>query len=251
MSDQPRYEVLKEFENWEELQAALQGSNHDDRRHALLNVADSDVDGETALRLFLQYINDPNLSFTAYQCIDLFLETCRSFPLALVLPTIINGIDSEEPFIRSHCENALKNLISPGKITDEAISFESFQSSFDPADIHQFLDSNDPEKIILGLLYIYHHPHSDPDIFNVIHQPLAKKIKAVSCLAGCIIDNKLCKLIEDLQELSEISLSTHQNLVSLGLSRAGWIYDRYDEIQGNAKEQMDNFRQDTRNFEQL
>src|SRR5215204_4227232 len=160
MSDLPKYEVIRQFADSDELMQALQTGNYEDKKHALLNVAYSDSEGEAALDLFLAYISDLELKYVAYLSIDMFLETCRSYPLVKILPTIIAGIDNEEKYISSHCASTLEHLISPGKLTEEKLTFNSFRLDFNENLLQEYLNSLDPQQIIIALLYIFHHSHN-------------------------------------------------------------------------------------------
>lgn len=246
MTDKPKYEVLRQFEDDDELMTALQHGSIDDKRHALLNISYGEGDGEEVFELFLNYINHPELRLTVYLCIDNFLETCRSYPLLKILPTIISGLDNEEHFIRVHCQSALENLVSPGKITEEELSFNSFQIQFDKTLLPEYLNSLEDEKIIIGLLYTVHQPHKDEELFEILNQQLVKKIKSVTCIVGEIIDKKLWSVIEQINGLQEISLTSYKNAMEIGLnaSRATWVYDRFDEIQELAGQQMKTLRPD-------
>lgn len=239
MTDQPKYEVLRNFADDNELIAALRTGNLEDKKHALLNISYGDGNGEVVFDLFLSYISDPELKFIAYLCIDNFLETCRSYPLAKILPTIIAGLDNEEQFIRGHCQCALENLISPRKITGEDLSFNSFLIQFDNALVSEYLNSLEDEKIIVGLLYVFYLPHKDEELFEILNQQLTKKIKSVTCIIGQIIDTKLWNVIEQISGLEEISLASYKSAVQIGLGgKATWVYDRFDEIQELARQQM-------------
>ena len=168
MSGDPQYEKIKQFADNHELMLALQTGSITDKRHALLNIAYSDSEGEAALDLFLAYLKDPELKNVAYLSIDMFLETCRSYPLLKILPVLIAGIDNEEKFISSHCASALENLVSPGKITDEKLTFSSFRLDFDVKNLQDYLNSSDPQQIIIALLYLYHHPYKDEELFQIL-----------------------------------------------------------------------------------
>ena len=245
MTDKPKYEVLRQFEDDDELMTALRSGSLDDRRHALLNISYGDGSGEVVFDMFLSYINDPELKFTAYLCIDNFLETCRNYPLLKILPTIIAGLGNEEQFIRGHCQSALENLISPGKITDEDLSFNSFQVQFDNTLVSEYLNSLEDEKIIVGLLYTFYQPHKENELFELLNQQLAKKIKSVTCIIGQIIDTKLWSIIEQISELEEISLASYKSAIEIGMGgKATWVYDRYDEMQELASRQMKTLKPD-------
>ena len=246
MTDQPKYEVLRQFADDNELIAALQTGNFEDKKHALLNISYGDGNGEIIFDLFLNYVNDPELKFIAYLCIDNFLETCRSYPLMKILPTIIAGLDSEEQFIRGHCQSALENLVSPGKIADEDLSFNSFQIQLDNSLVTEYLNSLDDKKIIIGLLYTFYQPHKDEELFEMLKQQLTKKIKSVSCVIGQIIDTKLWSVIEQISGLEEISLASYKSAIELRLGgKATWAYDRFDEMQELASQQMKILKPDT------
>ena len=246
MTDQPKYEVLRQFEDDNELMTALQTGSLDDKRHALLNISYGDGNGQVVFDLFLNYINDPELKFTAYLCIDNFLETCRSYPLLKILPTIIAGLDDEEQFIRGHCQSALENLVSPGKVTDEDISFNSFQIQFDDTLVSEYLNSLEDEKIIVGLLYTFYQPHKDNELFELLNQQLTKKSKSVTCIIGQIIDTKLWSIIEQINGLEEISLASYRSAIEIGIrGKATWVYDRFDEMQELASQQMKTLKPDT------
>ncbi|MCX6319706.1 MAG: hypothetical protein NTW29_20675 [Bacteroidetes bacterium] len=246
MTDQPKYEFLRQFEDDNELMTALQTGSLDDKRHALLNISYSDGNGEVVFDLFLNYINDPELKFTSYLCIDNFLETCRSYPLMKILPSIIAGLDNEEQFIRGHCQSALENLVRPGKITDEDLSFNSFQIKFDNALVSEYLNSLENEKIIVGLLYIFYQPHKDEELFEILNQQLIKKIKSVTCIIGQIIDTKLWSIIEQISGLEEISLASYKSAIEIGIGgKATWVYDRFDEMQELASQHMKTLKPDT------
>lgn len=239
MTHEPKYEVLRQFEDDDELMTALKTGTPDIKRHALLNISYGNGEGEVVFDLFLNYVNDPELKFTAYQCIVNFLETCRSYPLLKILPVIIAGMGNEDPFIRMQCEQALENFVSPGKITDEELNFNSFQIRFDDTLVSDHLNSLDEKKIIVGLLYFFHQPHKDEVLFEILNQQLSKKIKAVTCLVGKIIDSKLWSIIEKMNGLEEISLASYRSAVEMGLTgKATWVYDRFDEIQELGRQQM-------------
>ncbi|HWJ26918.1 MAG TPA: hypothetical protein VNS32_10280 [Flavisolibacter sp.] len=248
MSGDPQYEKIKQFADNHELMLALQTGSITDKRHALLNIAYSDSEGEAALDLFLAYLKDPELKNVAYLSIDMFLETCRSYPLLKILPVLIAGIDNEEKFISSHCASALENLVSPGKITDEKLTFSSFRLDFDVKNLQDYLNSSDPQQIIIALLYLYHHPYKDEELFQILSEQLKKNNKAVTCIVGEILDTKLYSIIDQINGLEEISLSSYQNAIALGLkSKATWAYDRFDEMQELAKEQMNRLKPDEEN----
>ncbi|WP_276500389.1 hypothetical protein [Terrimonas pollutisoli] len=248
MSDKPQYEVLKQFADNSELLQALQTGNYDDKKHALLNIAYSDSEGEAALDLFLTYLKDPELKYVAYLSINMFLETCRSYPLFKILPVLITGIGNEEQYISSRCASSLENLISPGKITDETLTFSSFGLDFNNQLLPDYLNSSDPQQIIIALLYLFHHPHKDQELFQILNDQLTKNNKAVTCIIGEIIDTKLWSIIEQINGLEEISLTSYQSAIAAGLkSKATWVYDRFDEMQELAKEQMNKLKPDETN----
>ena len=141
MSDNPQYEVLRQFADDGELLQALQTGNYDDKKHALLNVAYSDSEGEAALDLFLSYLKDPELKYVAYLSINMFLETCRSYPLLKVLPVLIIGVDNEEQYISSHCASALENLVSAIRRAATLI-LASFSTSVGALPLEEVLDKN-------------------------------------------------------------------------------------------------------------
>ncbi|RZL06894.1 MAG: hypothetical protein EOO89_23840 [Pedobacter sp.] len=248
MSDNPQYEVLRQFADDSELLQALQTGDYDDKKHALLNVAYSDSEGEAALDLFLTYLKDTELKYVAYLSINMFLETCRSYPLLKVLPVLITGVDNEEQYISSHCASALENLVSPGKITEEKLTFNSFRLDFSDQLLPDYLNSSDPQQIIIALLYLFHHPHEDQELFQILNEQLTKKNKAVTCVIGEIIDTKLWSIVEQINGLEEISLASYQAAIRVGLkSKATWVHDRFDEIHELAKEQMNKLKPDETN----
>lgn len=248
MSDHPQYEVIKQFADSHELMHALQTGGYDDKKHALLNIAYSDSEGEAALNLFSAYTKDPELKYVAYLSIDMFLETCRSYPLLKILPILIEGINNEEQYISSHCASALEKLVSPGKITDEKLTFSSFRLDFDIKHLQDYLNSPDPQLIIIALLYLYHHPHKDEELFQVLNEQLKKDNNAITCIVGQILDTKLWNIIEQMNGLEEISLASYQKAVAAGLNlKATWAYDRFDEMQELAKEQMKRLKPDEGN----
>ena len=245
MRDNPKYEVIRQFTDKDELMHALQNGSFEDKKHALLNIAYSDSEGESAIDLFLAYVDDPELKFIAYLCINMFLETSRSYPLSKLLPIIISGIDHEEKYIRSNCASALEHLISPGKLTEEKLTFNSFRSDFDSSLLQDYLNSSDPQQIIIALLYIFHHPHTDGELFQIVNRQLTKNINAVTCVIGEIIDEKLFRIVEQINGLEEISMISYQTAVKAGMkSKATWVYDRFDEIHELAKEQMERLKSD-------
>jgi len=239
MNDKPKYEVIKQFTDENDLLKAFESGTYEDKKHALLNIAYSDSEGEAALDLFISYSKDPELWHIAYLSINMFLETCRNFPLLKILPVLISGIANEEQYISTNCASALENLISPGKITDEKLSFKSFQLDFDNKLFEDYLNSTDQQQIIIALLYLFYHPHQDQKLYQILNEQLTKKYKAVTCIIGAIIDTKLWKIIEQINELDEISLAVNQTANSIGLkSKATWVFSRFDEIQELAKDQM-------------
>ena len=244
-SDNPQYKFLRQFADDSELLQALQTGNYDDKKDALLNVAYSDSEGEATLDLFLTYLKDPELKYVAYLSINMFLETCRSYPLLKVLPILITGVDNEEQYISSHCASALENLVSPGKITDEKLTFNSFRLNFNNQLLPDYLNSSGSQQIIIALLYIFHHPHKDQEFFQILNEQLTKKNRAITCIIGKIIDTKLWSVIEKINELEEISLTSYQIATGLGLkSKATWVHDRFDGIYELAKEQIDKLKPD-------
>jgi hypothetical protein len=174
MTEKLKYEVIKKFKDHDDLVNTFQNGSYDDKRHALITVSGSDTPGELAINLFLSYLDDPELKFTAYSCIDHFLETCRNFPLLKILPVLISGMNHEENFIRTHCESALENLVSPGMLTDTELTFDSFNISLEAGQVTDYLKSSDPDKIIIGLLYIFHHPHNNNDLFELLTREMEK-----------------------------------------------------------------------------
>ena len=63
-------------------------------------------------------------------------------------------------------------------------------------------------------------------------------------------DTKLWRIIEQINGLEEISITSYQAALAVGLnSKATWVYDRYDEMQKLAKEQMKRLKPDETNGE--
>ena len=137
-------------------------------------------------------------------------------------------------------------MVSPGKITDEDLSFNSFQIRFDNGLVSEYLNSLDNEEIIVGLLYIFYQPHKDEELFEILNQQLTKKIKSVTCIIGQIIDTKLWSIIEQISGLQEISLASYKSAIEIGIGgKATWVYDRFDEMQELASQQMKTLKPDT------
>jgi hypothetical protein len=245
VTDKPKYEVLRQFTDDNELMTALQTGNFEDKKHALLNISYGDGNGEVVFDLFLSYINEPELEFIAYLCIKNFLETCRSYPLLKILPTIIAGLNNDEQAIRIDCESALGNLVRPGKMTGEDLNFKSFQIQFNNILLPEYLNSFEDEKIIIGLLYVFYQPHNDEELFQLLSQQLIRKIKSVTCIIGQIVDTKLSNVIEKISGLEDISLASYKNSVEIDLTgQATWVYDRFDEMQELARQQMKTLKPD-------
>lgn len=245
MTEKLTYEIIREFNGHDDLVNALQNGSYDDKRHALLSISDSDTKGELAIDLFLSYLNDPDLKLTAYSCIDNFLETCRDFPLLKVLPVLIEGVNQDDNFIRSHCESALENLVSPGKITETELNFGSFNIPLQKSEVTDYLESLVADKIIIGLLYTFHHPHDDQEFLQLLTRELEKEMKSVQCVIGQMIDTKLWRIIEKVEELEDISLASYRKAVRLGVGgKSEWVYDRFDRIQEFAREQMKKLKPD-------
>ncbi len=243
MKEEPRYEEIKTFSNDFELMHTLKTGNFEEKKHALLNLAYGNGNGEVVFDALLSYINDVELKSIAYLCINQFLETCRSYPLSKILSKLIEGLNNEEKHIRIQCESAFGNLIRPGKITTKSLDFSSFQIQIENNIVKKYLNSPDAEKIIIGILYTFHKQHEDTELFTLLNQQLAKKIKSVTCIIGKIIDFKLCGIIDQLEEIEETSIKCYKNAEEFDLKQAtSGLYDRYDEIQYLANGQMINLR---------
>lgn len=228
-----------EFENNIELMGVLKNGTAKEKEHALLNIALGGHSPKAVLDLFLCYIIDPELEVVAYMCIDKFLENYRQYPLDRVLPVLINGLNHPKETIKHYCQNALDNLVIPGKLKEETLSFESFQISFEYDSLKSYLHSDSAEQIIIALLYLYHRPHANEQLFKVLNEQLTKNIPAVTCVVGAIIDTKLANIIELINGVGELSLATYTIARASGIkSKAVWVYDRFDSIRELAREHM-------------
>lgn len=232
-------EFQKKFSENSELLHVLETGTIKEKEHALLIIALGGYNGEEVLELFTFYLTEPEMEAIAYMCIDKFLENYRQYPLVKVLPILIDGLEHEQEYIRHHCESGLDNLVSPAKLKEEILNFESFQIPFEYSSLQPYLHSDSAQEIIIALLYLYHHPHRNDGLFKVLDDQLAKNIRAVNCIAGAIIDTKIAHIIELINEIGELSLVSYTLAKSSGLkSKASWVYDRFDSINELAREHM-------------
>lgn len=239
MENEPKYEAIRQFVSSDDLLHALEKGSYTDKKHAILNIAHSDSEGEAALDIFLVFIRDLEMRGDAYLAIDMFMETCRSYPLMKILPILIAGVDDEDEFVSSHSVSALQNMVSPVKGAAEELSFDSFRFNFDVTLLSEHLRSSDPQMVIIGLLYIYHHPHNNHELFDIVSEQLKKKNKAITCIVRSILDTKLWRVIKLMNEFEDISNECYNAANALGMDyESKWIYDRYDEMEYLAAEQM-------------
>ncbi len=232
-------EFQNKFSENSELLHVLETGTVKEKEHALLNIALGGYNGEEVLELFIFYLTEPEMEAIAYMCIDKFLENYRQYPLVKVLPILIDGLDHEQESIRHHCQSGLDNLVNPGKLKEEVLNFESFQIPFEYDSLQPSLNSDSAQEIIIALLYLYHHPHKNEDLFKILDDQLTKHIPAVNCISGAIIDTKLAHIIERINEIGELSLVSYTLAKNSGLkSKASWVYDRFDSINELAREHM-------------
>lgn len=231
--------ILNEFADNSELLHVLEFGTIKEKEHALLNIALGGHDSEAALDLFLSYTSKPEMEAIAYMCIDKFLENYRQYQLEKVLSLLVLGLEHEQESIRHHCQSGLDNLISPAKLKEETLTFDSFQVDFTYDSLSYHLNSNEPEDIIIALLYLFHQPHKDKELFKILDEQLAKNIHSVNCIVGAIIDSKLSAIIELINGVGELSLASYTIARASGLkSRASWVYNRFDLIRELAREHM-------------
>lgn len=232
-------EFLDEFSENSELLHVLETGTIKEKEHSLLNIALGGHDSEAVLELFLFYTTQPEMEAIAYMCIDKFLENYRQYPLTKILPLLIDGLEHRQETIRHHCQTGLDNLVSPNKLKEEKLSFESFDLPFNIDDLSNYLSSDSAREIIIALLYLYHHPHKDEVLFKILDKQLTKDIPAVNCIVGAIIDSKLSRIIALINEVGELSLASFTGAKTMGLkSKAAWVYDRFDSIRELAREHM-------------
>lgn len=227
---------LADNSEWIEI---LETGTTKEKEHILLNIAMSGDSTEEVLDLFISYTTDPEMETVAYLCIAKFLENSRHYTLRKVLPLLIDGLAHEQELIRQHCQKGLDNLVSPAKLKEELLNFDAFEDSFGYDDLLAYLSSDSAQEIIIALLYLYHQPHKDEELFKILGDQLAKNIPAVNCVAGAIIDSKLSDIIELINTIGELSLTSYNAARASGLtSRAFWVYNRYDSIRELAREHM-------------
>lgn len=233
------HEFQNELTENSELLQILKTGSIKEKEHTLLNIALGGYNGEEVLELFSYYITQPEMEAIAYMCIDKFLENYRQYPLEKVLPILINGLEHKRESIRHHCQVGLDNLVSPTKLKEEILNFESFQIPFEYDSLQPYLNSDSAQKIIIALLYLYHHPHKDEELFKVLNDQLMKNIPAVNCVAGAIIDTKLSHIIALINDVGDLSLASYALAKNSGLkSKASWVYDRFDSMNELAREHM-------------
>jgi hypothetical protein len=222
-----------------ELVEVLESGTAKEKEHILLNIAMSGDNTEDVLDLFISYTTDPEMEVVAYVCIARFLENSRHYSLLKVLPLLIDGLAHEQEAIRNHCQSGLDNLVSPAKLKEETLNFESFEIAITYDDFLAYLSSDAAQEIIIALLYAYHQPHKDEELFKMLDDQLRKNIPAVNCVAGAIIDSKLSHIIGLINTIGELSLASYNAAKASGLkSRAFWVYDRFDSIRELAREHM-------------
>lgn len=232
-------EFQNNFSENSELLYVLETGSIKEKEHALLNIALGGCNGEEVLTLFIYYLTEPEMESIAYMCIDKFLENYRQYPLLKALPILIDGLQHEQESIRHHCESGLDNLVSPIKLKEEVLNFESFQIPFEYDSLQPYLSSDSAQEIIIALLYLYHHPHKNEDLFKILDDQLAKNIPAVNCVAGAIIDTKLAHIIELINEIGELGVVSYTLAKNSGLeSKASWVYDRFNSINELVREHM-------------
>lgn len=232
-------EFPEEFSTNRELVKILETGTLKEKEHALLNIALGGHDAEAVLDLFLWYTNNSEMEVIAYMCIIKFLENYRQYPLPRVLPLLIDGLSNRKDSIRHYCQNGLDNLINPGKLKEETLSFDSFQIPFEYDTLKYNLNSDSAQNIIIALLYMYHQPHKNEDLFKILDEQLSKNIPAVNCIIGAIIDTKLSTIIQLINDVGELSLASYTIARASGLkSKASWVYDRFDSIRELAREHM-------------
>ncbi|RYU93060.1 hypothetical protein [Emticicia agri] len=239
MNNPNTYDFPEEFAENDELMQILENGTIKEKEHALLNIALGGHNSEDVLDLFLYYTADPELEAIAFMCIDKFLENYRHYPLTKILWLLIDGLTNAQESIRYHCQGGLDNLVSPTKLKEETLSFESFQIDFKYDNLAPYLASDSAEEIIIALLYLFYHPHKDEELFKIVDEQLAKNITAVNCIAGAIIDAKLSDILEMINAVGELSLVSYNHAKASGLkSKASWVYDRFDSMRELAREHM-------------
>lgn len=239
MSNPTRRKYPKELAENSELIETLETGTAKEKEHILLNIALSGGNTEDVLDLFISYTTEPEMEVVAYLCISKYLENARQYPLLKVLPLLIDGLEHEQESVRNHCQSGLDNLVSPAKLKEEVLNFESFEVVITYEDFLRYLGSDSAQEIIIALLYVYHQPHKDEELFKILGDQLAKNIPAVNCVAGAIIDSKLADIIELINTIGELSLSSYKAARASGLtSKAFWVYNRYDSIRELAREHM-------------
>lgn len=239
MNNPKRRKFPRELAENHELMEVLETGTAKEKEHILLNIALSGDNTEEMLDLFISYTTEPEMEVVAYLCITKFLENSRQYSLLKVLPLLIDGLSHEQEAVRNYCQTGLDNLVSPAKLKEEILSFESFEVTIDYDDFLAYLASDSAQQIIIALLYVYHHPHKDEELFKILDDQLQKNIPAVNCVAGAIIDSKLSHIIGLINTIGELSLASYNAAKASGLkSKAFWVYDRFDSIRELAREHM-------------